>query len=345
MLKALSLFAGGGIGETYLEEIGIHTVVANELLPERAKIHQFRFPKAEMIVGDIKKNKLQIIDKSKEKGVNLLLATPPCQGMSNLGKRDYDNDPRNFLIFDVFDIIDSVSPDYIFIENVPKFLQMLYPYNGEAVVLTELLQKKYGEIYDIKYGVFNAADYKVPQTRKRAIVRLFKKGLKWDDPEKHPQITLREAIGHLPSVESGEDSGIKYHVGPKHSKKHIELLQHTASGCSAFDNEVYYPKRNDGERVHGYHNTYSRLSWDKICPTRTMNSGSISGSNNGHPGRELPDGTYSDARTMTLLELFIVTSLPEDMKLPDDITDKTIREIIGEGVPPLMSKAFLEKII
>jgi DNA (cytosine-5)-methyltransferase 1 len=76
-----------------------------------------------------------------------------------------------------------------------------------------------------------------------------------------------------------------------------------------------------------------------------MNSGAISGSNNCHPGRLLEDGTYSDARTLTLLELFIVSSLPEDIKLPENITDKVIREIVGEGIPPKMSKAFLEEIV
>lgn len=343
-MKALSLFAGGGIGETYLKQIGIDTVIANELLKERADIHLYRFPETEMIQGDIKIKKEEIIEKSKEKGVELLIATPPCQGMSNLGRRDYENDQRNYLIFDVFDIIDAISPNYIFIENVPKFLDMYYPYNNEIKILTEILNDKYGEIYEIKYGVYNAADYKVPQIRKRAIIRMHKKGTVWETPKTYSHITLREAIGHLPSVESGEDSGIPYHIGPKHSARHIEILKHTATGCSAHDNEFYYPKKEDGTRIKGYHNTYSRLNWDKVCPTRTMNSGTVSGSNNCHPGRKKEDGTYSDARTMTLLELFIVSSLPEDMKLPPNTSEKTIREIIGEGIPPLMSKAFLEKI-
>ena len=345
MIKALSLFAGGGIGETYLREIGIDTVIANELLPERAEIHKFRFPKTDVIIGDIKKKKDEIIEKSLENKVELIIATPPCQGMSNLGRRDYENDQRNFLIFDVFDIIDAVNPNYIFIENVPKFLEMYYPYDNNIEILTDILNKKYGNEYEIKYGVYNAADYGVPQIRKRALVRLWKKSLKWDEPNTQQHITLEKAIGHLPSVESGEISGIPYHNGPKHSQKHIDVLKHTPTGCSAHDNEVWYPKKDDGTRVKGYHNTYSRLHWDKVCPTRTMNSGSVSGSNNCHPGRRLEDGTYSDARTFTLLELFIVTSLPEDIKLPENISEKLIREIIGEGIPPLMSKAFLEKIM
>lgn len=343
-MKALSLFSGGGIGETYFNDIGITTVIANELISNRAEIYKFRFPETDMIVGDIKLRKDEIIEKALKEKVDIIVATPPCQGMSNLGKRDYDCDIRNYLIFDVFDIIDKVSPSYVFIENVPKFLQMYYPYNNELKLLTEIITEKYGEIYDIKFGVYNAADYGVPQTRKRALIRFYKKGLKWEDPQKQKHRTLREAIGHLPSIESGEDSGIKYHVGPKHSDRHILAIKHTPTGKTAHDNPVYYPKKADGTRARGYHNTYRRLEWDIPCPTRTMNSHSVSGSNNCHPGRLLPDGTYSDARTLSLLELFIVTSLPEDIEFPKVSNEKILREIIGEGVPPLMSKAFLEKI-
>ena len=343
-MKALSLFAGGGIGETYLDDIGIKTVVANELLPERANIYHYRYPDTDIVVGDIKEKKEELINKGKENNIDLLIATPPCQGMSNIGKRDYKGDERNFLIFDVFDIIDGILPNYVFIENVPKFLEMYYPFNGDVCILTDILAKKYEKEYEIKYGVYDASDYGVPQVRKRAFVRMFKKGLKWDDPEKQDKITLRDAIGHLPSIEAGEDSGIKYHVAPKHPKHHIECLKHTASGKSSHDNPFYYPKKPDGTRIKGYHNTYSRLSWDKVCPTRTMNSGAISGSNNGHPGRLLEDGTYSDARAMSLLELLIVSSLPEDIKLPPDVSEKVVREIIGEGVPPKMSMAFLKML-
>lgn len=343
-MKAMSLFAGGGIGETYLEEIGIKTVVANELLQDRADVYKFRFPDTDMIVGDIKDKKEGLVSKAISQKIDLLIATPPCQGMSNLGKRDYECDERNFLIFDVFDIIDKVLPKYVFIENVPKFLQMFYPFEEKIESLTDILKEKYENLYNIKFGIYNAVDYGVPQTRKRAIVRLYRKGLSWDDPKTQPHKTLRDAIGYLPSVESGEFSNIPYHYGPKHSQKHIEILKHTPTGCTALDNPVYYPKKDNGDRVKGYHNTYRRLPWDFPCPTRTMNSNAVSGSNNCHPGRLLPDGTYSDARTLSLLELFIVTSLPKDIQFPKEASEKLLRQIIGEGIPPLMSKAFLEQI-
>ena len=346
-MKAMSLFASGGIGETYLHNLNIKTVIANELLKDRAKIYQFRFPETKIIQGDIKEKKQELVDFGKKSNLDLLIATPPCQGMSTLGKRDYLGDERNYLIFDVFDIIDALNFNYIFIENVPKFLKMYYPYKGKILQLPEILKDKYGNKYEIKCEVYNASDFGVPQRRKRAIIRLYKKGLTWNTPtrEKH-KITLREAIGTLPSLEAGEDSGIKWHKAPPLRASHVEMLQHTPTGKSAFDNEFYYPKRiKDGVRIKGFKDTYRRLDWDNLCPTRTMNSGNIGGSNNCHPGRLLPNGLYSDARVLTLLELFIVSSLPTDIEFPSDITENKIREIVGEGVPPKMVESFLREIV
>lgn len=393
-MNALSLFSGGGIGETYLEEIGIHTAVANEFVKDRAELYQYRFPGTDMVVGDIQEKKDELIQKAKDIGVRLLIATPPCQGMSLLGSKNYKGDKRNFLIFDVIDIIHALDLDYIFIENVPNFLKMAFPKNREdfgkymekaneefaqrknkledvakedgfeLISLTDLLEQEFGNEYEISYGIYNAADYGVPQRRKRAIIRIYRKGLTWADPEvSGHHITLREAIGYLPSIEALEKAterykddeeimameGIQYHNGTSMADRHLEELKHTPSGCSAYDNEFYYPKREDGKRIRGFHSTYSRLDWDALCPTRTMKSASIGGSSNGHPGRCLVDGDektrlYSDARCLSLLELFIVTSLPKNMDLPKGVRESLIRDIIGEGVPPLMSKAFLSMI-
>ena len=63
-------------------------------------------------------------------------------------------------------------------------------------------------------------------------------------------------------------------------------------------------------------------------------SGIMSSHNNVHPGRLLPDGTYSDARVLTLLETFIVSSIPEDVDFPKDSTNTFIHTVIGESIPP-----------
>ena len=97
----LSLFSGGGIAETYFEEIGIHIAVANELLPERARFYQHTHPQTKMICGDITDDVIfdNVLYEAKEAKATFLLATPPCQGMSTLGKREYISDKRNSNIF------------------------------------------------------------------------------------------------------------------------------------------------------------------------------------------------------------------------------------------------------
>ena len=92
----LSLFSGGGIAETYFEDIGIHIAVANELLPERAKFYQHTHPQTKMICGDITEDGVfdHVIQEAQAAKATFLLATPPCQGMSTLGKREYISDKR-----------------------------------------------------------------------------------------------------------------------------------------------------------------------------------------------------------------------------------------------------------
>ena len=52
----------------------------------------------------------------------------------------------------------------------------------------------------------------------------------------------------------------------------------------------------------------------------------------------MPDGTYSDARVLTPLELMLLNSLPADWNIPDDTPELLIRQCIGESIPPLMLK-------
>lgn len=340
MLKSkmigISMFSSAGIAETYLQKMGVDIVLANELIPERAKYYSHFYPKVDMVVGDIMEKNVfsTYLKKAKTANPKFLLATPPCQGMSSLGKKDYVDDERNYLIFSVLKVIDSIDLDVIVIENVPKFLKLFFPYKGKVLGIEDILKKKYSNKYKIESVVVNAKDYGVPQSRPRAIIKMYKSGYDWKLPKTQREIPLKDAIGYLPSLESGEKSNIKYHYALKHSDMHVEVMSHTPEGQSAFKNEFYYPKRKDGVRVKGFHNTYCRMRWDQPCAAVTTNSAMISGHNNVHPGRLKPDGTYSDARALSLLELLIVSSLPKDWNLPKDYDETLVRTIIGEAIPP-----------
>lgn len=193
------------------------------------------------------------------------MATPPCQGFSLVGKNKNQEqilaDKQNFLIFKVIELIDNLNLDFILIENVPRFIKVLFSYEGKYKTLVEILTDKYSSEYNIDWNILNAKDYGVPQSRPRAIIKIYKKGLVWPRPEKQEEITLRKAISHLPSLESGEKSNIKWHNAKIHSPNHIKWMKNTRTGCSAFKNVEHYPKKENGVKIKGYPATYSRMNW------------------------------------------------------------------------------------
>ena len=346
MIKGVSLFSGACIGEFYLKKAGIDIKVANELLPKRAQLYSFFYPKCQMICGDItNKEVFDRVNKAiKKNNCKFLIATPPCQGMSTLGKKKYISDKRNYLFNYVIDIIKDNDFNYVFFENVPKFVKIKFPYNNDNLIIPDILKQEFGHYYNIEVSILNAMDYGVPQSRPRSFIKMYKKGLTWKNPYPQKKITLRECIGDLPSLESGQDSGIKWHYAKHHNDREILAAKHTLEGQSAIYNDIFYPKKANGERIKGFHNTYKRMKWDEPAPARAMNNGNMGGTNNIHPGRLLNDGTVSDARVLTLRELFIVSSLPADLDLPDWCTDNLIRTVIGEAIPPLFSYNFIKGI-
>lgn len=350
MIKAASLFSGTGIGEFYLKDLGIKVTIANELIQSRALSYSALYPDCNMINADITKKETQkkIIDKCIDENITMIIATPPCQGLSSAGSNRTEEalfkDSRNFLILSALNIVDETNPDYFLIENVPRFQKMLFPYKGALISLQKLLEYKYAENYNISCDILNAADYKIPQTRLRVVYRIWRKSLTWELPTKHPPITLQRAIGDLPSLEAGESSLIKNHYARIHPPNHIECMKHTPTGESAFNNKIYFPKKNDGSRIKGYKNTYKRMRWDYPAPTITMRNEIISSQENVHPGRLTTNNTWSDARVLTLRELLIVSSLPPDLDRPTNISETAFRQLIGEGIPPLMMKEIMKGI-
>ena len=348
-LTGLSLFASAGIGETYFKDVGIDIKVANELLEKRAELYRAINPETTVVCGDITKDEVfSKILAACPKKVDFILASPPCQGMSVAGKNrnqtTMEADERNYLITYVVKAIKATNPDYILVENVPALLKLKLQYAGKYRTVLDILQYEFGDQYEIDSMVVDSADYGVPQTRLRAIIKINRKGKKWSWPIKKDKITVRDAIGHLPSLEAGEHSEIKWHFARKHSKDNILWMKHTPTGKSAFSNAVYYPQKKDGTRVKGYESSYRRIRWDAPAPTITIRNDCIASQRNVHPGRLLPDGTYSDARVLTPLELMLLNSLPADWNIPDDTPELLIRQCIGESIPPLMLKEIVRGI-
>lgn len=367
-MKALSLFANIGVAEAYLKEVGVDVVLANELVPRRAKLYESIYPDSKMICGSILDNQVQeaIKKQSRDLSVELVMATPPCQGVSRAGKR-LDIDIRNSLILPVLDLIDELLPKYVFIENVPQFMEAEIEVDGELVLLPEYIKSRVSKHYTVKNQVINTSDYSVPQTRLRTIFLLTRKGLpKWEFPKPDEKIiTIEDAIGDLPPVDPFVSDVSKeelltmfpeytkkkvaaakvspWHRPPTHIKRQVVTMIHTPTGKTAFDNKKFIPRKKDGSPVSGYKSTYRRLRWISPASTVTMDNRKISSQNNVHPGRFLGndkngDVVYSDPRALTLFELMRVMSLPDDWPLPTSTPETFVRSVIGEGIPPLFIK-------
>jgi len=374
-IKGLSLFANVGIAEAYLEQIGIDIVLANEIDVDRARFYQDVYKKAHMVCGDITDDAVRtdIVNEAIAQGVDMIMATPPCQGMSEAGLR-LEFDPRNQLVSYAVDVIKRVRPRFAFMENVPKQLTTKIRCGDEIVLIPEYIKRELGNEYRFnEHTLVMAKDYGVPQLRERNIFLLVRKDvedIKWEFPEKQKEITLREAIGNLPSLDPYLRDGMKktlevfpdfekkkaaglaiskWHYPPTHSWKQVEWMMHTPSGKSAIYNEIYYPQKADKTPVKAHHNHYRRLKWDMPCRTITQNNGVISSLACVHPGREYTtnDGEvlYSDARVLTIYELLIVMSLPLDWPIPEWANDTFIRKVFGEGIPSKLVKEIMLELL
>lgn len=117
-MKAISLFSCGGIGDLALKEAGIDVILANELKKERAEVFCYNFPEVEMVIGNIWEEKDTIVNRVEKilqgDRLDIVFATPPCQGMSKNGRGKLLNlvrkgerpkvDPRNQLVIPAIDI-------------------------------------------------------------------------------------------------------------------------------------------------------------------------------------------------------------------------------------------------
>lgn len=376
-INALSLFANVGVAEAYLKDIGIDVIIANELDSRRVAFYKHVYPDVFVVEGDICDKKIQnkIVKYAQKNDVDLIMATPPCQGMSTAGKMD-NKDERNALICQAVEVIKKIHPKYVFLENVPQQLKTKIFHNHKMVLIPEYVKEELGNEYVFNNdNIIDAVDYGIPQYRERAIMLLVRKDLKkrWEFPTKTGIVTLKEAIGNLPSIdpeiydisykkmieifpdfEQKKADGLKvskWHYPPRHIYRQIVSMMHTPTGYSAYDNiKKFQPRKKNGELVSGFKNTYKRQSWDKPGTTVTMYSREISSQGNVHPGRYIGKDKngydiYSDARVMTIYELMIMMSLPKDWNIPDNESDHFIRCVIGEGIPPLLVKKIMKVLM
>lgn len=139
---------------------------------------------------------------TKRREVDGILASPPCRGFSQSNRRSRDlNNPLNLLYLDVLRIIDEFKPSWFLIENVWGLQQV-----GNGHVQAHIIQLGSSMGYSVTAEVLNAADYGIPQTRRRIffVGLLGRDRFTFPKPHGRPRVTVREALGDLPSLVTGD---------------------------------------------------------------------------------------------------------------------------------------------
>lgn len=311
--NAISLFSSSGIGDLGLHANGINTVTACEIIEERMALFKNNNPNTKCFCGDIWKLEKDIIDDYNERFSEnpfLILATPPCQGMSpnGMGKMlsDYRKglrpkyDERNRLIIPAIHIIKALQPKWIIFENVANMENtLIYDENDELINIIDYVRRELGKDYVGGPQVIDCADYGVPEHRVR-LLTIFSKSEKARQyyeknrsflPEKtHSQertlflkkwVTLRDVISGLPVLRAEKGQNIdkknSLHKVPVLDEKKLWWLDNTPEGNTAFNNQCVNPKCGyQGNRLHGAkHNEEGINKYNEDTPLYCEKCGSL----------------------------------------------------------------------
>jgi len=410
-LTGVSLFTGGGIGDLALRACGVKVLVACEMLSDRAEVYRANYPETEMIVGDIRCEAATVtrlaVERLAGRELDVLFATPPCQGMSRNGRGKLLNgiraglkpefDERNSLALQAVAIAIELQPRLIVFENVPEMeYTMIQDSDGTVRDLLEVISQKLAPHYCGRWEVVEFADYGVPQRRQRLITVFSRvEPLKTDCearrsvlPERthsalatmftKPWVTVDESLRGVPSLDArskknAEHSAIPYHRVPTLDEQKYFWVRNTPPGKGAFDNQCINPTcgfqgngthgaRHDENGVNrsnkntpvrctkcgellprpwvveagqhrlmsGFTSAYKRMRGDLPASALTRNLSYACSDQKLHP---------REHRVLSLHEAFILHTVSDyEFKWQrldgKRISDKTIREIIGESIPP-----------
>ena len=368
-LTYISLFSSAGVGCYGFKMEDFECIATNELIERRLNVQKANNKckyESGYICGDItlsgtKKLLFDEIDKWKKidkiDNVDVVIATPPCQGISvaNLKKKNEIN--RNSLIIESIKIINEIKPKFFVFENVAAFLKTAcIDVDDEVKSIEEAINYNLSNDYVIMSRVLNFKDYGSNSSRTRTLVI----GVKNDYqnfispidlfPKKHRVKTLKSVIGKMKRLnEFGEiDQNDIYHffrIYPEHMRNWIHDLK---EGESAFDQKDDNKKPHtivDGKIKINAQKTgdkYKRQYWDKVAPCIHTRNDQLASQNTIHP---------EDDRVFSIRELMKIMTIPDSFKWTNDDINEinklsyqekrkflkkeeiNIRQSIGEAVP------------
>lgn len=234
MFKAIDLFAGVGGLSLGLKMANIEPLIGIENDKSCIEALNYNFPSKIIIGKDIRNiSKNEMLDYLGSIEVDVLAGGPPCQGFSLIGLRD-PNDERSRLVFEFIRFAKELQPKFIVMENVPG---MLSAQGGEFIKELINVFDEVGYNIRLPIKVLNAADYGVPQNRKRVFILGSRKDIKilpeyplptyMNIRENKVDIflgnlpktpTVLEAIGDLPNIDNYdhlvEDDEVLYEIEP-----------------------------------------------------------------------------------------------------------------------------------
>ncbi|MHB2593224.1 DNA cytosine methyltransferase, partial [Klebsiella pneumoniae] len=199
---AVDLFAGAGGLSLGFEQAGFDIMASVEIDPIHCSAHKYNFPMCKTIcrsVVDVTGEYVREVSGIGEKEIDVVIGGAPCQGFSLIGKRALDDD-RNKLVYHYVRLVLELKPKYFIFENV-KGLTV----GKHKQFLVEIMDAFKDGGYDVvsDYKVLNAADYGVPQDRRRLFLMGGRKGIALPSYPEPLSIrtTVGDAIGDIPDAE------------------------------------------------------------------------------------------------------------------------------------------------
>ena len=345
-MNAIDLFAGcGGLSKGFMDA-GFDIIVGVD--NDQAALNTFVRNHNGAIALNADLSKQETFDEIKkiagERSIDVIIAGPPCQGFSLSGPRNFD-DERNKLYLAVIEMVKQYQPGAFIIENVPGMATL---YEGQ---IKEEILKRFRKLgYNIECKILCAADYGVPQMRKRLIFMGIRKDIgvpEFPKPNFLPQNyrTCRDAISDLPSREDelGEEED-KYFSEPKTEyqkmmRKDMEILyNHVATKHTQMvkDTIALVPEGGNYKDLppgwgesRKFNEAWTRYDGNK--PSKTIDTGHR---NHFH---------YQYNRVPTIRENARLQSFSDDFVFTGTRTQQNRQ--VGNAVPPLLGYALGKAIL
>lgn len=325
-LNFIDLFSGAGGFSAGFELAGFRALWANDFISKFCETYKANHPHTIVREGDITKISVSSIKKDiGKRKVNLVIGGPPCQGFSHAGLRD-PKDPRNSLFMDFVRIVEGLKPDYFVMENVPGLLTMT---TSEGKKVVDIIEHEFKKIkYKLKWKKLIAADYGVPQKRKRVIFIGTKDSARNHLSITFPTPTHKEEIRETLFEDKLESwVPVKEVLLPKN--KVPESYFHTPRMLEGFRKRA----KSNKEKGNGF-------GWQILDPEKPSYTISARYWKDGSDA--LVKYTDHEIRMLTPRECANIQTFPHDYIFKGSKRDQYTQ--IGNAIPSLLAKAIAEEI-